>query len=320
MDEKRMFFWAVVLLLSGLLMIGLTGCDSGDEVSETEVSETEDSETEDRAVDEEAVTDGEEREKLTVAVTIVPQQAFVKEIAGDLVDVVLMVPPGNSPGNYEPTPQEIQMFSDAAVYFSIGTPTEEPNILPHAEEMGTIEVVRLQDVVAAKYPDREISPGRRDAHIWLSPKRAMVMVETMAEKISSLDETNRQTYEQNAAMFISQLEELDQYLLNTLDNLSSNKFIVFHPAFGYLADDYGLEMYALEQDGKEATPERLKEMIDFAKGEGIKVIFYQKEIDSPQSRSFAEEIGGETIRIAPLSPDYIDNLKKIADTMAEVLG
>ncbi|MPN61082.1 hypothetical protein SDC9_208816 [bioreactor metagenome] len=78
-------------------------------------------------------------------------------------------------------------------------------------------------------------------------------------------------------------------------------------------------MYALEEEGKEATIEHLQDMIDLAKEENIKVVFYQEEIDSSQSESFAEEIGGKTTQLAPLAADYIGNLKKMAQIMGEAM-
>lgn len=63
--------------------------------------------------------------KTTVAVTVLPQKAYVEAVCGDLVDVIAMVPPGNSPGNYEPTPLEMEHFSKSAIYFTIGVPTEK---------------------------------------------------------------------------------------------------------------------------------------------------------------------------------------------------
>ncbi len=259
-------------------------------------------------------------DKLTVAVTIVPQEAFVQKIGGELVDVVLMVPPGNSPGNYEPTPQEMERFSNASLYFTMGTPTEAANILPRAEEMGGMKIIRLQDEVAAFYPEREFASGRRDAHIWLSPRRAKVMVDVMAREMARLDEANREVYEANAQALMAELAELDQELEDTFSGLRNRKFIVYHPAFGYLADDYNLEMYALEEGGKEATPQRLQEMIDLARAEDIRVIFNQREIDSKQTEAFAEEIGGKTVQLAPLSPNYVENLRKMAETMAAALN
>jgi len=255
-------------------------------------------------------------EKPIIAVSIVPEQTFVEAVCGDLVDIVTLVPSGSSPENYEPTAQEMEKFSDASLYFSIGVPTEEANILPN---VGDVEVISLQDEVSAVYKDRTFESGERDPHIWLSPKRVKVMVEAIAREISELDPDNKETYEQNAADYIVQLDEVDQEIKDALVGVKSKNFIVYHPAFGYIADDYGLKMYALEEEGKEATAQYLQDMIDLAKEENIKVIFYQEEIDSSQSEAFAEEIGGKTIQLAPLAAEYIDNLKNMAQTMVEVM-
>ena len=227
-----------------------------------------------------------------------------------------LIPPGSNPGNYEPTAQEMEAFGDAELYFSIGVATEEANILPNA---GDVKVVPLAEEVAAVYPDRTFESGGRDPHIWLSPKRVKVMVEAIAREMSALDPDNEELYEQNAADYLAQLDAVDQEIKTALEGVASKQFIVYHPSFGYIAEDYGLTMHALEQDGKEATAQHLQEMVDLAKAEGIKVIFYQEEMDSSQAEAFAEEIGGKTIQLAPLAPDYIANLQNMAATMAEAM-
>jgi zinc transport system substrate-binding protein len=255
-------------------------------------------------------------DKPIIAVTIVPEQTFVEAVCGDLAEVVVLVPPGNSPENYEPTPMVIEKFSKASLYFSIGVSTEEANILPKATDIKTIA---LQDEVALIYDDRTFESNERDPHIWLSPKRVKVMIEVISREMGKLDVANKETYEKNAKAYIEQLDELDKEIKESLDGVQNKKIIVYHPAFGYLADDYSLEMYALEEEGKESTVMHLQEMIDLAKKENIKAIFYQEEIDSSQSKAFAEEIGGKTVQLSPLAADYIDNLKKMAETISEVM-
>lgn len=262
------------------------------------------------------VTSEETNQKPIVAVTIVPEQTFAEAVCGNLAEVITMVPPGNSPENYEPTPEKMEKFSKASLYFSIGVPTEKANILPN---VGDVKVVSLQDEVASVYPDRMFESGERDPHIWLSPKRVKVMIEAIAREMGELDEVNKDTYTKNAEAYIEQLDELNKQISSSLEGVQSKKFIVYHPAFGYLAEDYGLKMYALEEEGKEAKVQHLQDMIDLAREENIKVIFYQEEIDSSQSEAFAEEIGGKTIQLAPLAADYIGNLKRMAETMAEVM-
>lgn len=250
-----------------------------------------------------------------IAVTIVPEKTFAEAVCKDLARVTAVVPPGNSPENYEPSPREMEQLSGASLYFAMGVPAED-YILP---EIADVKIFPLHEEVALEYPDRTFGEDGRDPHIWLSPKRVKVMVAAIAREMGKLDEANKQAYEQNANEYIARLDKLDAKIASALEGVRSKAFIVYHPAFGYLADDYGIQMYALEEEGKEATVRHLQDMIDLAKREGIKVIFYQEEVDSSQSQAFAEEIGGKAVQLEPLAPDYIENLEKMADTIAEVM-
>lgn len=293
MKKIKAFRVLMGLALAVCLLLLISGCQSGEKNQATS-----------------------EGDKPIIAVTIVPEKTFVEAVCGDLVEVIALVPPGNSPENYEPTPQEMEKFSQAAVYFTIGVPTEEANIIPNA---GAVKIVSLQEAAKAVYPERVFESGGRDPHIWLSPKRVEVMIKTIAAEMSALDPENKAAYEKNAEAYIAQLQDLDQELTAALAPVQNKKFIAYHPAFGYLADDYGLEMVALEEEGKEATAQQLQTIIDLAKTENIKVIFYQEEIDSSQSQAFADELGGKTIQLAPLAANYIENLQNMVKTMAEVM-
>lgn len=262
---------------------------------------------------------GEDKGKTLLAVSIVPQKTLVEAVCGDMAEVVVAIPPGKSPANYEQTPRESEQLSRAKIYFAIGVPTEDANIMPKLKANKGIRIVRLQEEVAKEYPELNFVPGKRDPHIWLSPKRVKVMVEVIAREMSQLDPENKTKYVNNARRYIAELEMLDKMIIGALERVQNRKLIVFHPAFGYLTDDYGLSMYALEQDGKEATPLRLKEMIDLAKKENIKAVFYQAEISSKQSQAFAEEIGGKTVQLDPLAADYTENMRRMIELMVEVM-
>lgn len=258
--------------------------------------------------------------KLKVAVTIVPQATFVQAVGGDLVDVVTMIPPGGNPENYSPTPQQMAQFSEAQIYFAIGVPSEKANILAKVKDLNpNILLVDLTEKVDQVYPPRLFASGERDPHMWLSPKRVKEIVNITAQELGQLDPDHKEIYLSNANAYNSQLDKLDQDIRTAMTGLTSQYFIVYHPAFGYFADDYGLKMVALEEEGKEATAVDLQKVIDFAEQENIKVVFYQAEMDSKQARTLAAEIGGQTEMIAPLDPDYINNLEKIAQTFARVL-
>ncbi|SHI57597.1 zinc transport system substrate-binding protein [Dethiosulfatibacter aminovorans DSM 17477] len=276
--------------------------------------------------------ESEEIQGIKVAVSIVPQERFVREVGGDLVDVVAMIPAGASPANYQPTPKHMQKLSEADLYFSIGVASERANIIPKIYDLNEdIKLVSLEKKVAEVYPmlmmdnhehegeihDEDIEEA--DPHIWLSPRRVTLMVETIRDSFVEIDPKNSDVYMENAEEYIRKLEALDARFREAFGGLDRKAFIIYHPAYGYLADDYGLEMVTVEENGKEATVDRLTEIIDFARNKEIKVVFYQDEFDSSQAETIAKEIDGTAVEVSPLSYDYVNAMEDILDKLQPVL-
>lgn len=252
-----------------------------------------------------------------VAVSIMPQKTFVEKVGGNFVDIHVLVPPGYSPEQYEPSPQEMIAFEDSDVYFSIDVPVEESQLRALVDQQPEMQVVSLVEAYKdAGFKDREFTLGSRDPHAWLSPQRVMPMVKKISEILQELDPDNAEYYQSNTAAFLTELHELDVDLKSMVHSNPQKTFIVYHPAFGYIAEDYGMKMVAIEEEGQEANPAHLREVIDLAKAENIKVIFYQSEMDSRQAEAVAEEINGVTAMLKPLSANYIENLQTMIQTMA----
>ncbi|MCF7923582.1 MAG: zinc ABC transporter substrate-binding protein [Candidatus Izimaplasma sp.] len=254
-----------------------------------------------------------EDDRIQVAVSITPQAAFVDAVGKEFVNVITIIPPGYSPENYEPSPRVIAELNEVDVYFSIGVPAETGNIIPELDEL---KIFHLEDFVSQEYPDREFAPGSRDPHIWLSIKRVKVMIDVIAAELARLDPDNDGYYYNNARDYKDSLTTVDNDLNAIFADKSMRKFIVFHPSYGYFADDYNLEMYALEEEGKEATVTHLQAMVDLAKDYNINYVFHQTEIDSRQVIAFVEEIDAQRIELEPLAYDYLDNIFE----MGELIG
>ncbi len=255
-------------------------------------------------------------EKPTIAVSIVPQAAFVKKIAKDKVNIITLIPQGSSPENYEPKPKQRMEFEKADIYFSIGVQSEEFSILPMVGK--NTKVVDLSKMIESSYPSLYIG-GSRDPHIWLSPKRVILMIDIIEKELSLIDKNNTSFYKENAQSYKKEILTAIQKIEKSLSSLENRTFLVFHPAFNYFAQDFDLQMLSIEEEGKEVTLKSLIEKIDKAKSFGIKNIYYQAEISAEQSIAFSKELGGKAILLDPLSSNYVENLEIMAETLKENL-
>ena len=253
---------------------------------------------------------------MTVAAAIVPQAEFLSEICGDKVNIITLIPAGASAESYEPSPREVAEFAEAELYFSMGVPAETNSILPHVPE--DTEIVYLDREVAKVYKDLTIG-SQRDPHIWLSVRRAMEIVKIMTDKLKSVDPENADFYQDNSNRYLDELEELYEDTKEIFKDKKDGIFVVYHPAFGYFADEYSLKMYALEEDGKEATAKDLARLTDLAKSKNIDTVFCQAEASAKQASVFADEIGAEVCILEPLAANYTENMRKMADLIGKAV-
>ena len=240
--------------------------------------------------------------ELKVAVSISPQETFVNKIAGDRVEVVTVIPPGNSPANYAPSPRQMTNFSDADIYFSLGLPAEKAGILSKVRSFNKdIKIIRLDKLIHEKFKSRKLNNGNRDPHIWLSPIRIKEMIDIMQNEFIKMDDEYKSEYRKKADLYKSELTELNSYIESKLANLEKKTFIIYHPVLGYFAQDYDLRMVVIEKDGKKAAPRRIQKIIDLGQKKKIRSVFYQNTSASRQAEIIAEELGGSTIEINPFA-------------------
>jgi zinc transport system substrate-binding protein len=258
--------------------------------------------------------------KLAVAVSILPQAGFVEAIAGDKVDIVIMVPPGASPHTYEVTPDQMTQLARAKMYAKVGSPVEFEltwlnKLIAVNKSMLMVDCSRGITLMASQDPDE---PGT-DPHIWLSVKNAKIMVQNICDGLVQVDATNKDYYKENCAAYIDSLSQLDDEFTADFAGVTNRKFIVFHPAFGYFARDYNLEQIGVEQEGKEPDADYLVRLIKEAKASGIKVVFVSPEYSTKSAESVAKEIGGRVVIIDPLARDFIGNMRAVETAMKEAM-
>ncbi len=251
----------------------------------------------------------------SVFVSILPQAYFVKRIGGDFVDVKVMVGPGQSPATYEPTPRQMTDLGRSRAFFHIGVPFEK-TFLPKIRELFPgLEIVDVSRGIERLYLRSSDEMGTPDPHIWLDPKRVMILSRTISEELSQLFPSRKEALRRNLNAFLEALKRLDLRLESILAPLRGRRFYVFHPAFGYFAQSYGLEQVAVEEEGKEPGPRRLTHLIMRARNEGVRVIFVQPQYASRDVEALARAIDGVVVPIDPLPRDYIQSMETTAEAI-----
>ncbi len=265
-----------------------------------------------------------------ITVSILPQQFFVEKLAGNYFEVNVLVQPGQSPENYEPSPSQMRAVSESAAYIQIGAPFEtvwiekvqaiNPGMVVFDSSAG-IERIAMPDhfhqdeqTNEANHENEELDP-----HIWTSPKLVKTQLENITKLLVQIDPQNETYYQANLVRFLSDIDQLDLELQSELKDLTNRKIMVYHPAWGYFAQDYGLEQIAIEIGGTEPSAKEMSQIIDLAKTEQVKVIFVQPEFSVRSAETIAAEIGGRVIPISNLEYNWLENMKSIGKILAESL-
>lgn len=268
-------------------------------------------------------------EPLRVFVSVLPMKTIVEQIGGEHVEVHAMVQPGFSPATYDPTPQQIVALAKAKLYIRTGVPFEHAwmqrirSANPGMAILDVREGLELRPLEAHEHEHehRHETPDAKalDPHVWTSPLMVKQMATRIRDALAGFDPLHREDYMRNHDLFAAQLDSLDRDIHALLDPLTQRRFLVFHPSWGYFADAYNLVQVPIEQEGKQPGARALSTLIDRARKENIRVVFVQPQFDRRQAQQIAAAIGGKVMAVDPLAPDYIDNLRRVAQQFAEAL-
>jgi zinc transport system substrate-binding protein len=262
--------------------------------------------------------------KINVAVTILPQKYFVSRIGGKRVLVQVAIPPGQSPELYSPSAKQLSRLGRANLYFSIEVPSER-SILPKIRaNFPNVTIVETSTgLLNLKSAEHHHSHGPEhheaevlDPHTWLSPSNVLKQSEIISNALISADPEGEALYQENFVALRNDLLELDLWLKNLLKPHSGQSFIVFHPAYGYFAREYGLKQIAIEHQGKEPSAKQLARVFAQAHREGARMVFVQPQFSSQLAKKTAENLGLTVVELDPLQEDYMGNMRLIGRTLA----
>jgi zinc transport system substrate-binding protein len=262
--------------------------------------------------------------KPVIVVSIPPQKFFVEKIAGNLFDILVMLPPGASPHTYEPKPSQMAALSKAKLYLSIGVEFEKAWLeklvtsCPQLTVVGTdsgIHKIPLRDECDEPSHAGTTRHGEHtglDPHIWLSPELVKQQAATITGALCAVDPAHVPLFAKNDSLFIRELSDLQDSLRRILAHGHDKPFLVFHPSWGYFASEFGLRQVSIEVQGKEPTPRELGNIIALARGSGIRTIYVQPQFSRHTAQVIAAQINATVLTADPLSEAWETNLVRCA--------
>lgn len=251
----------------------------------------------------------------TIVATFYPVYEFTKEIVGDTAQVDLLIEAGTEVHGFEPSAKDIAKIEDADAFIYANENMEtwvhelEENLEAAKTDTALISATEGMLLLPGGEEDHEDHDHEGedhehayDPHVWVSPYRAIKMVEAIRDQLIEVYPDQEETFTKNAATYLEKLTALDKTYTETLSQAKQKSFVTQHSAFNYLALDYGLTQVPVSGVSPENEPSatRLAELADYIKTYGIKYIYFEETVSSAVAETLAEETGVETAVLNPL--------------------
>ena len=257
--------------------------------------------------------------KPKIAVTIYPIYDTVKNIGREKIDLIQIVPFGQDPHSFEPTPQSMMEIANSRLFIYTGE---------HIDEWAS-ELADTSDQNRFMRIAEDIQIINDDPHFWQSIENMKIIAKEIAGKLSALDSENSIFYAKNLELYLQKLEGLAENYKNGLKNCQRNSIVVNHDAFQYLARDFKFKTLAIMGISPEAQPSAfaLAETVKLVKLNKVTTIFFEELASSSIAETLVKETGAKTSVLSPLGnvqPEKVElgyihimeeNLKKLQEAL-----
>ena len=249
---------------------------------------------------------------------------IAQNIAGERLEIEVLIPPGSDPHTFQPTPKDVAKIANSQMLIANGAGLEE----------------WLQEMIANAGGERLVieaaqglsgNPARPDdPHFWLDPNFVIHYANQIRDGFMQLDPDGEAIYTQNTKDYIVQLEELDLWIADQVELISPERrmLVTNHESFGYFADRYGFVIIGTiipsVSTGSSPTAQQLVRLIEAIKATNTGAIF----LESGTNPELAEQVAGEAgvkvivgLRTHSVSPQegYIEMIKYNTQAIIEAL-
>jgi len=275
------------------------------------------------------VPDGDN--KLSIVSTIFPGYDFTREVAGENVNLTMLLPPGSESHSFEPTPQDIISIQNCDIFICVGGESDAwvDGILDSMDTSGMtiLSMMNLVDVVGEEIKegmeddhdhahedehddeehghdderDEEHEPEHTeyDEHVWTSPVNAIRITEAISDTLCALDVENADTYRANCSAYIEKLEGLDASFREVVQGATRDTLIFGDRfPFRYFVDEYGLDYFAAFpgcSTETEASAKTVAFLMDKVSAEGIPVVFHIEFSNEKMADTICESTGAKKL-------------------------
>ncbi len=272
---------------------------------------------------------------LVVATTTIVGDV-VGEIAGERVQLTVLLPTGTDPHSFEPRPAAARLLSEAAVVFAVGAGLEE-QLHPLFEAAGA-RVSELAPVVPLLAweeddHDHDHDHGQYDPHVWMDPSNVILWTYKVTEVLTELDPAGAAEYAARAAAYREKLEELHSWIEEELERIPPARrlLVTDHRVLGYFAHRYGFQELGAVIPAlstlAEPSPREVAELVSTVRELAIQAVFVGATVNPALSEAVAQDAGAQVVRLyteslSPASgpaPTYIDLMRYNVRAIVEAL-
>ncbi|MBD2295307.1 zinc ABC transporter substrate-binding protein [Anabaena sphaerica FACHB-251] len=242
--------------------------------------------------------------KTKVVTTFLPVHLFTKAVAGDVADVEILVNPGTDVHEYQATPDNVKAIATANILVKNGLGLEEfledtvknaqnPKLVEIDASKGIKVINDIASVEETKHKDQDHKHEHTDGnpHVWLDPVFAKQQVINIRDGLIAADPGNKEAYQNNAAAYIQELENLNNEFQQSLNTTSNCTFITFHDAFPYIAKRYNLKQVAVVKIPEDQlSPADVQKAINAVKKYKVKTLFSEPGVDNKLLTSLSQDL------------------------------
>lgn len=265
--------------------------------------------------------------RLQVLTTFFPLYDFTRAVGGDRIELDILFTQTPEVASFRPADIQKINAADVLIQNGVGLEPVLADMLQSSDNKDITVVDTSHGVAVLNSAEETHEDGAGDPHIWLDPTNAVIQVQNIRDALMHADPANASFYQNQAAEYLTKLQQLDKDCAVRISALPKKEFVAFHAAFRYFANRYGLHQVAVIEEfpGKEPSPQYLAGVIATIRQFGISAIFVEPQFSPKVMEAIAHDLGLTVRVLDPIETgslerdSYISLMHQNLQTLEEAL-